>query len=100
MEGKLKMKKLLVVGFAVAYSGLFAETAEEAYARVSSCRDVWNTNALAYVKQVAIGDDPAVAEAKAKWFVDVLAFPDVTETNRLEKWCCYKSKLELKNETR
>ena len=77
------MKKLLVAGAITAAHFLLAETPEEAYARVSACRDVWNTNALAYVKQVAIGDDPALAEAKAKWFVDVLGFPDVTETNRL-----------------
>ena len=77
------MKRILVVVSVIASSALLAETPEEAYARVSSCRDVWNTNALAYVKQVAIGDDPALAGTKAKWFVDVLGFPDVSETNRL-----------------
>ena len=94
------MKRLVLSCMMIGVFALHAETAEEAYARLSSYRSVWDTNALAYVKLAAIGDDPAVAEAKAKWFVDVLAFPDVTETNRLEKWCCYKSKLELKNETR
>ena len=79
------MKKILVVGmYALAYS-LFAETAEEAYARISSYRSVWDTNAWAYAKMAAIGEDPALVEAKAKWFIDVLAFPDVTETNRLDE---------------
>ena len=94
------MKKLLVAGAIIAVHFLFAETPEEAYARVSACRDVWNTNAWAYVKQVAIGDDQALAEAKAKWFVDVLGFPDVTETNRLgdvlyakEKFLCWNTDL-------
>ncbi len=64
---------------------LFAETADEAYARLSSYRSVWDTNAWAYAKLAAIGEDPAVAEAKARWFIDVLAFPDVTETNRLDE---------------
>ena len=91
------MKKLLVVGFAVAYSGLFAETAEEAYARLSSYRGVWETNATAYAKLAAIGNDPAVAEAKTRWFLDVLAFPDVTETNRLGDVLYAKRQILQKN---
>ena len=77
------MKRILVVVSVIALSALLAETAEEAYARLSSYRGVWETNATAYAKLAAIGDDPAVAEAKTRWLLDVLAFPDVTETNRL-----------------
>ena len=87
------MKKILAVGVYALACSLLAETAEEAYARLSSYRSVWNTNALEYVKLAAIGDDPAVAEAKAKWFVDVLAFPDVTETNRLDEVLFAKEKI-------
>ena len=87
------MNKLLALGTSAFIGGLLAETAEEAYARLSSYRSVWDTNALAYVKLAAIGDDPAVTEAKAKWFVDVLAFPDVTETNRLDEVLSAKEKI-------
>ena len=87
------MKRLVLSCMMIDVFALHAETAEEAYARLSSYRSVWDTNALAYVKLAAIGDDPAVAEAKAKWFVDVLAFPDVTETNRLDEVLSAKEKI-------
>ena len=77
------MKRMLVVVSVIVSNSLLAETAEEAYARLSSYRGVWETNATAYAKLAAIGDDPAVAETKTRWLLDVLAFPDVTETNRL-----------------
>ena len=87
------MKKILAAVVYALACPLLAETAEEAYARLSSYRSVWDTNAVAYVKLAAIGEDPAIAEAKAKWFVDVLAFPDVTETNRLNEVLFAKKKI-------
>ena len=87
------MKGLPVVAVAITCGMLFGETSEEAYARALSYRSLWDTNARAYAKLVAIGDDPAVAEAKAKWFVDVLSFPDVTDTNRLDDVLWAKKKI-------
>ena len=91
------MKRILVVVSVIASSALLAETAEEAYARLSSYRGVWETNATAYAKLAAIGDDPAVAEAKTRWFLDVMAFPDVTETNRLDDVLYAKRQILQKN---
>ena len=91
------MKRILVVVSVIASSALLAETAEEAYARLSSYRGVWETNATAYAKLAVIGDDPAVAEAKTRWFLDVMAFPDVTETNRLDDVLYAKRQILQKN---
>lgn len=78
------MKKILAVGvYALTYS-LLAETTEEAYARLSSYRSLWETNVVAYYKTAKAINDPAFAVANGKWFVDFLSYPDVTETNRLE----------------
>ena len=78
------MNKLLALGTAAFVGGLFAETVEEAYARLSSYRSLWETNVVAYYKTAKAINDPAFAVANGKWFVDFLSYPDVTEANRLE----------------
>ena len=78
------MKKILTVGICALACPIIAETVEEAYARLSSYRSLWETNAVAYYKTVKAIKDPAFAVANGKWFVDFLAYPDATETNRLE----------------
>jgi len=78
------MKRILVVVSVIASSALLAETVDEAYARLSSYRSLWETNAVAYCKTVKAINDPAFADANGKWFVDFLAYPDAAETNRLE----------------
>jgi hypothetical protein len=79
-----EMKKILIVGICALASPLLAETAEEAYARLSSYKSLWETNAIAYYKTVKAINDPAFAVANGMWFVDFLAYPDATEANRLE----------------
>ena len=87
------MKKLFLFGISALVGYISAETAEEACARLSSHRSLWETNAMAYAKMSVTGKDPVVAEAKAKWFMDVMAFPDVTETNRLDEVILAKEKI-------
>ena len=59
------MKKLFLFGISALVGYISAETAEEAYARLSSHRSLWETNAMAYAKMSVTGKDPVVAEAKA-----------------------------------
>ena len=61
------------------------ETVEEAYARLTAYRSVWETNAWAYVQTVPVVTNDALAEANGRWFVDFLQYPDVTDTNRLDE---------------
>ena len=76
------MKKILAVGvYALTYP-LLAETAEEAYARLSSYRSVWETNVWAYAKSINLAKDQGSCGANGRWFVDFLSYPDVTDTNR------------------
>ena len=76
------MKRLLVLGAAVFAGVLFAETEEEAYARLSAYRNVWETNVWAYAKSIKLAKDQESSGANGRWFVDFLSYPDVTDTNR------------------
>ena len=64
---------------------LLGETVDEAYARLTAYRSVWETNAWAYVETVPVVTNKAIAEANGRWFVDFLQYPDVTDTNRLSE---------------
>ena len=80
------MKKLLM-SCIMACGGMLAcesETVDEAYARLSSYRSLWDTNAVAYTKTVWSIRDPAFAVANGKWFVDFLSYPDESAANKLE----------------
>ncbi|MBR4257413.1 MAG: hypothetical protein IKQ17_00110 [Kiritimatiellae bacterium] len=76
------MNKLLALGAAAFIGGLFAETEEEAYARLSAYRNVWETNAWAYAKSINLAKGQESSGANGRWFVDFLSYPDVTDTNR------------------
>lgn len=78
------MRKILAMCVAVHLGVLVGETADEAYARLSAYRSVWETNVWAYVNTVPLTRDKSAAEANGRWFADFLSFPDVTETNRME----------------
>ena len=91
------MKRLLVVVSVIASSALLAETAEEAYARLSSYRSLWETNAVAYRKTVKAINDPAFADANGKWFVDFLSYPDESATNKLEDVLYARERVILHN---
>ena len=67
------------------YGALQGETVEEAYARLSAYRSVWETNAWAYVQTVPVVTNKALAEANGLWFADFLKYPDITDTNRLHE---------------
>ena len=91
------MKRALVLGGIVFAGCLFAETAEEAYARLSSYRSLWETNTVAYYKTVRATKGPTLAAANGRWFLDFLAYPDVSETNRLIKVLDAKQKVIFDN---
>ena len=67
------------------YGTLQGETVEEAYARLTAYRSVWETNAWAYVQTVPVVTNKALAEANGLWFADFLKYPDITDTNRLHE---------------
>jgi len=79
------MKNLLFAGSIIASGILVAETVEEAYARLAAYRDVWETNAWAYVHTVPLSTNEAASAANGRWYVEFLQFPDVTDSNRLEQ---------------
>jgi len=79
------MKRLILICFAMGVSALQGETVEEAYARLTAYRSVWETNAWAYVQTVPVVTNKALAEANGRWFVDFLQYPDITDTNRLNE---------------
>ena len=78
------MKATMLVCAAVCGGGLIGETADEAYARLTAYRSVWETNAVAYARSICLAKDLDAAAANGMWFVDAMSFPDVTETNRLD----------------
>ena len=82
--GQTETKRLLALGDIVFAGCLFAETVDEAYTRLSSYRSLWETNTVAYYKTVRAISDPACAVVNGKWFVDFLAYPDISDTNRLD----------------
>ena len=89
------MKRTLVLGGIVFAGCLFAETVDEAYARLSSYRSLWETNTVAYYKTVGAIENPAFAVVNGKWFVDFLAYPDISDTNRLDDVIWAKSEIIL-----
>lgn len=79
------MKRIILICFTMGVCALLGETVEEAYARLSAYRSVWETNAWAYVESVPVVTNDVLAEANGRWFVDFLQYPDVTVTNRLNE---------------
>ena len=91
------MKRTLVLGGIVFAGCLFAETVDEAYARLSSYRSLWETNTVAYYKTVRAISDPAFAIANGKWFIDFLSYPDESVTNSIEDVLYAREKVLLRN---
>ena len=79
------MKRIIVFYAATGVCALLGETVDEAYARLTAYRSVWETNAWAYVQTVPVVTNKALAEANGRWFVDFLQYSDVTDTNRLNE---------------
>lgn len=80
------MKRLMLFFCAALGCGpMRGETVEEAYARLTAYRSVWDTNAWAYVQTVPVVTNVAIAEANGRWFADFLQYPDVTATNRMDE---------------
>ena len=79
------MKTTMMTAALLMCGAMSGETVDEAYARLTAYRSVWETNAYAYVKTIPLSTDPAAYEANARWFIDFVGFPDVTETNRLSE---------------
>ena len=79
------MKRLILSCLTIGVCALQGETVEEAYARLTAYRSVWETNALAYVETVPVVTNKALAEANGRWFVDFLQYPDIADTNRLRE---------------
>lgn len=77
------MKTKVFIGMVAAAVAACGETSAEAYARLSACRSIWETNAYAYVKSIRLADDSAAVDANGRWFIDFVELPDVTETNRI-----------------
>ena len=77
------MKRIILFYMVTGVSALPGETVDEAYARLTAYRSVWETNAWAYIQTVPVVTNKALAEANGRWFVDFLQYPDVTDTNRL-----------------
>ena len=82
---RIDMKRLILFYFAMGAYALQGETVDEAYARLTAYRSVWETNAWAYVQTVPVVTNKALAEANGRWFVDFLQYPDITDTNRLSE---------------
>ena len=91
------MKILIAVGAVAGFGVLFGETDEEAYARLSSFRSLWETNAVSYYKTVGSINDPACAVANGKWYVDFLSYPDLMVTNRLSDVLYAKAEVISRN---
>ena len=78
------MKRLVLICFTMGICALQGETVEEAYARLTAYRSVWETNAWAYVESVPVVTNKALAEANGRWFADFLQYPDITDTSGKE----------------
>ena len=72
---------LLVAAMAPCALAL-GETEEEAYARLSMCKSIWETNCTAYVNAIRLATDTNASSANGRWFADFMGFPDFVETNR------------------
>lgn len=87
---EVKMKGILmgvIAGF--CSFAIFAEM-NDVQSRFLFCREIWQTNALQCVKSARgiIGSSLSDANDNSvfgRWFVEFLDYPDVTDTNRLEK---------------
>ena len=79
------MKRMILFCVTTSVCALLGETVDEAYARLTAYRSVWETNAWAYIQTVPVVTNKALAEANGRWFVDFLQYPDVTDTNRLSE---------------
>ena len=79
------MKRMILFYAATGVCALLGETVDEAYARLTAYRSVWETNAWAYVQTVPVVTNKELAEANGRWFVDFLQYPDVTDANRLSE---------------
>ena len=77
------MKAEVFIGMVAAAVAACGETSAEAYARLSACRGIWETNAYAYIKSIRLADDSAAVDANGRWFIDFVELPDVAETNRI-----------------
>ena len=79
------MKRIILFCVTTCVCASLGETVDEAYARLTAYRCVWETNAWAYVQTVPVVTNKVLAEANGRWFVDFLQYPDVTDTNRLNE---------------
>ena len=76
---------MLAVGVCAWVCPLLAETAEDAYARLTTYRSVWETNVWAYVQTVPVTTNELASEANGRWFVDFIQYPDISVSNRFDE---------------
>lgn len=79
------MKNVLSLWLTTAAFGLIGESSEEAYARLVGHRSVWETNAWAYVNTIPLTTNKTASAANGWWYIEMLQYPDIAETNRLEQ---------------
>ena len=79
------MKRLVIFGAIIASCTLSGETVEEAYARLTTYRSVWETNVWAYVQTVPVTTNELASEANGRWFVDFVQYPDISVSNRFDE---------------
>ena len=76
------MRSMACFGIVFLCASALGETADEAYARLTAYRSVWETNCWAYIKAIPLASEANASSANSRWFVDFLGFPDFAETNR------------------
>lgn len=84
------MKNILIAVILVCCEGVVFAEDIGAQIRFSTCRKIWETNALQCVKSARRIIGQGMREDKGdclfnEWFVDFLNYPDITDTNRVEE---------------